>query len=513
MNVTKSMEIPAKFLESDSDDDDGISSTPPPSAPPSPTLPSLSLAPPPSLSLAPSSSSSSDIILPETEDIKAIEEATEVFYQDLNEKYKKEVDEVMANWEEIKRAVGAFGYEPFVEAGMDAERDEALQKVQKDYEAKMKDLEDQLVEAAAKLPEPKKAYISDSEKAFRDRYPSIFSKSHVEHDDADLEHRLHSLYYSRRDARHDSPPHFETREEAEHRKAEAKRLDSEAASRLAKEEVLKSLHTMKPMQRLETIVYKAKKSSDIDRQADELLQNYLNSQALKNLYMAEIPKRDQSKEGWRQFKEDVRAAFGKRKLELISEKEKSNISAFPYSSDESGSSSDEEEESPKTPSKLMSRSIEIAKKFGEVTPAAASRVGTAASQKGSESDSDNDDDEEYFRDDEEEEEEKDFDPRTLKSKAISEIMEDSRSAVKKAGGSLKQSARIDILTDLLDAVTKLKGVDRIRAFSLLKDGSLKYHGGNISVFEAKDNINRELRSLRKSSKSSSSTSTVTKKRH
>jgi len=267
---------------------------------------------------------------------------------------------------------------------------------------------------------------------------------------------------------------------------------------------------MKTMQRLETIIYKTTKSAKIDSQIDSLLQNYLNSNELKNMYMSEIPKRDQSKENWRQFKEDARAAFGRRKLELISEKEKSNISAFPYSSDESDSSSDEEEQSPKTPSKPMTRSVEIAKKFGEVTPAAASRVGTAASQKGSDSDSD---DEDYFED---AEEEKDFNPKTLKSRAMTEIMDESRSAVKNAGGRLSKSGRIDVLENLLDAVSKLRDVDRMSAIAFQPDGSVQYHGGTKSVFEIKYKIENELDELRgKSGKSGKkvSTNVATKKRH
>ena len=235
--------------------------------------------------------------------------------------------------------------------------------------------------------------------------------------------------------------------------------------------------------------------------------------------MDETPKKDQSKEGWRQFKEDVRAVFGKRKLELMSEKEKSNIAAFPYSSDESGSSSDSEEEvqSPKTPSKAMTRSVEIAKKFGEVTPAAASRVGTAASPKPSESNSDTDDDEEYFssmeedEEEEEEEEEKDFDSNTYKSKAVTKILDGSRSTLKRTR-QLSKSDREDILEDLWETCVQLerKGITRLRAMSFMKDGTIQYHTGNKSVFDIKFRIKEELKSLR--SKSGSKTVTVTKKK-
>jgi len=523
INVAKYMQIPAKFLESDSDDDDGSLSTPPsipPSTPPStPPLAPLNLNPlVPSLSLAPlspnASSSSSESILPKTEEVKEVEEATEALYSTLEELYHKAADKIVEEHATIKNIVASAGGDSVVETKLDDDKEDALQRLREEYDARFQQIEDRFIEGLDDMPKPNKDRIpiNVSEKAFMDRYPSIFAKNRVEYDEADLEHRLHSLYHSRRDARHDSPPHIETKEEAEHRKAEAKKLDAEAASRLAKDEVLKSLRSMKAMQRLETIIYKTKKSAKIDSQIDSLLQNYLNSTELKNMYMSEIPKTDQSKENWRQFKEDARAAFGKRKLELISEKEKSNISAFPYSSDESDSSSDEEEQSPKTPSKTMTRSVEIAKKFGEVTPAAASRVGTAASQKGSDSDSDDDDDEDYFED---AEEEKDFNPKTLKSRAMSEIMDESRSAVKNAGGRLSKSGRIDVLENLLDAVSKLKDVDRMSAIAFQPDGSVQYHGGTKSVFEIKYKIENELDELRgKSGKSGKkvSTNVATKKR-
>ena len=517
----------------------------------------------PSLSLAPPSSSS-EVILPRTEEVKEIEEATEAIYEDLYEKYRGAVDEVMAEWDEIKYSVGIYGYDRHVEDGMNARGAEQLDALKEDYEERIRSLEDQLAKAAVKLPEPNKFYSrpsgdSSATEALRNRYPSILSKytPTEEQEETRMQKRLvmlsnwlddpesqkeiekHKVEADKKRQKEEAeaaeakriwektrpkvapdstPFEPETQEEAERRKAEAKRIDMEAASRLKKEEVLKSVKESKAMLRLESIVWSAKKSSNIDRRTEDLLQSYLKGEELKTLYMDETPKKDQSKEGWRQFKENVRAVFGKRKLELMSEKEKSNISAFPYSSDESGSSSDSEEEvqSPKTPSKAMTRSVEIAKKFGEVTPAAASRVGTAASPKPSESNSDTDDDEEYFssmeedEEEEEEEEEKDFDSNTYKSKAVTKILDGSRSTLKRTR-QLSKSDREDILEDLWETCVQLerKGITRLRAMSFMKDGTIQYYTGNKSVFETKLGIKEKLKSLR--SKSDSKTVTVTKK--
>jgi hypothetical protein len=212
--------------------------------------------------------------------------------------------------------------------------------------------------------------------------------------------------------------------------------------------------------------------------------------------MAEIPKKDQSKEGWRQFKEDVRAKFGRRKIELIAEKEKSNISAFPYSSDEdssdSGSDKEVELQSPKTPKRSTTRSVDIAKKFGEVTPAAASRAGDASSD----SEDSSNDDEEYFDAESEEGEEKEFDPSTKTFKPVTEVLDASRESLTKHG-KLGMKQRIEILEDLQVAIGKLKVSERIKAVSFMQDGTLKYHGGTTSTFELREKVRSKLKELRK----------------
>jgi len=322
-----------------------------------------------------------------------------------------------------------------------------------------------------------------------------------EQEENKLMQRLSSLYETEEQAKErkawemSRSPQFEPKEESEHRRAEAKRLDMEAVAQLAKEDALNKLKDTKPMLRLETIVYRAKNSASIDKKVDTLLQDYLNSNELKSLYMAEIPKRYQSKEGWRQFKEDVRAKFGRRKIELIAEKEKSNISAFPYSSDESSSdSSDSDKEvelqSPKTPKRSTTRSVDIAKKFGEVTPAAASRAGDASSDS-----EDSSNDEEYF-DAESEEEEKDFDPSTKTFKPVTEVLDASRESLSKHG-KLGLKERIEILEDLQVAIGKLKVSERIKAVSFMQDGTLKYHGGTTSTFELREKVRSKLKELRK----------------
>ena len=219
INVAKYMEIPANFLESDSDDDDGSLSTPPLTPPSTPPLVPLNLNPlVPSLSLAPlspnASSSSSESILPKAEEVKEVEEATNTFYNILDEKYKKAVDKIVEEHVGYKDSILSFGGHSIIEAQIDAEKEDALQRLREEYDARIKKIEDRITGGLNALPEPKKEHISDSEKAFRDRYPSIFSRSNGEHSDADLEHRLHSLYHSQRDVRHESPPHLETKEEA-----------------------------------------------------------------------------------------------------------------------------------------------------------------------------------------------------------------------------------------------------------------------------------------------------------
>ena len=294
-------------------------------------------------------------------------------------------------------------------------------------------------------------------------------------------------------------PVFEGKEEAEQRKSEAKRIDMEAASQTAKEDALKLLKDARPMLRLQAIVYKAKNSASIDRQFDKLMQDYLDSTELKTFYMSEIPKKNQSKEDWRQFKEDVRGQFGRRKIELMAEKEKSNISAFPYSSDDSSDDSSSEEEqlsSPKTPRRSgTTRSVEIAKKFGEVTPAAISRSPEAAAV--SDSDSDSDDDEEYF-DAEPEEEEKDFEPTTNTFKPVTEVLEASRVALSNSkNAKLGMNERIKILEDLQVAIGKLKVSERIKSVSFMKDGTLQYHGGSTSTFILREKVKEKLTELYK----------------
>jgi hypothetical protein len=324
-----------------------------------------------------------------------------------------------------------------------------------------------------------------------------------EQEENKLMQRLSSLYETEEQAKErkawelSRSLEFEPKEESEHRRAEAKRLDMEAVAQLAKEDALNKLKDTKPMLRLETIVYRAKNSTSIEKQFDTLMQDYLNSDALKSLYMAEIPKRYQSKEGWRQFKEDVRAKFGRRKIELIAEKEKSNISAFPYSSDEDSSDSDKEVElqSPKTPKRSTTRSVEIAKTFGEVTPAAASRAGDASSDS-----EDSSDDEEYFDAESEESEEKEFDPSTKTFKPVTEVLDASRVALSKSKhGQLSTKQRIEILEDLQVAIGKLKEdpSTRVKSVSFKSNGSLQYHSGNITAFELREKVRTKLKELRK----------------
>jgi len=144
----------------------------------------------------------------------------------------------------------------------------------------------------------------------------------------------------------------------------------------------------------------------------------------------------------------------------------------------------------------MTRSVELARKFGEVTPAAASRVGTAASQKGSDSDKDEDEDEEYFDSDSDSEEEKEFNPKTMMFRPITEVLKASREALANKGGVLKTKQRIEILEDLQVAVAKLKGIDRVKRISFRQNGTIQYRGGTTSTFELRHKVKTKLTELR-----------------
>jgi len=291
---------------------------------------------------------------------------------------------------------------------------------------------------------------------------------------------------------------FEGKEEAEHRKAEAKRLDMEAAfhvtSQAAKEDVLKLLKDTRPMLRLESIVFGAKNSASLDKQYDKLMKDYLNSTALQSLYTKKIPKKNHSKEDWGQFKEVVQTHFERRKNQLIAEKVRHDEL---FNSSDDGSSEEEQLPSPKTPRSKRSgttRSVEIAKTFGPVTPAAISRSPEAAAV----SDSDSDNDEEYFDESEAEEEEKDFDPSTKAFKPVTEVLKASREALSRSQhGKLGIKERINILEDLLEAVTELKESvsDRIKSVSFKENGTLQYHAGNMSTFILKDKVKAKLKEL------------------
>jgi len=346
----------------------------------------------------------------------------------------------------------------------------------------------------------------------KSKYPSIFSEDQTltpEQVEWNLEQRLQSLNDTEEQAKErkawkmTQSPVFEGKEEAEHRKAEAKRLDMEAASHVtslaAKEDVLKLLKDTRPMLQLESIVFGAKNSASLDKQYDKLMKNYLNSIALQSLYTKKIPKKNHSKEDWGQFKEIAQTHFERRKNELIAEKVRHDEI---FNSSDDASSEEEQLPSPKTPRSKRSgttRSVEIAKTFGEVTPAAISRSPEAAAVSDSDSDpdSDPDNDEEYF-DLESEEEEKDFDPSSKTFKPVTEVLKASRVALS-THGKLGVKERIEILEDLLVAVGQLdENVSHtIKSVSFKDNGTLQYHAGAVSTFNLKGKVKSKLKQLYK----------------
>lgn len=545
------------LLESDSDDDladssglSGRSLLPPLAL----TVPislktTRNLSPPPLISSSganpPSLSLHAEAKADSKDDHQFEEETVDPFY-DLKIRYEIAANAIINDHAHRRNMTG--GDPEAVAAIEDSLRNKMTnlhEKTQEKLDNLKHEAEGELAEVIADLPKPYRSWDVNDPHAdtLRSRYPSILSKPTREEEQTErrldarlakfsnwlddpatqqeieketeerrkrkaeekrkLEEAMGRASSFKHKARVDDVPFDpETKEEAEHRKAEAKRIDTEAAAQVgqqvATQDALKKLKDTRPMIRLESIVYKAKNSASLDKQFDTLMQNYLTSDAVKSMYMTQIPKKYQSKEGWRQFKEDVRAHFGQRKIKLMAEKEKSNISAFPYSSDEDSSDSDvdndkaaDDKASPKTPRKSTTRSVELAKKFGEVTPAAAARAEDASA----EPESDNDDIEEYLDVYSNEEEEKEFDSSTKTFKPVTKVLEASRVALTKHG-KLSMKQRIDILEDLQEAVGKLRESERIKSVSFKKDGTLQYHGGTMSTFMLRDKVTKTLKVLR-----------------
>jgi hypothetical protein len=168
--------------------------------------------------------------------------------------------------------------------------------------------------------------------------------------------------------------HLPTKEELEAEKQEINEINRPAQSRVALENALTTITSKhsKPMMALKAIVYAGKTSKAIDQKTDKLVHEYWNSNELKNIFMRQTLLRDQSKESWLAFKEEVRSAIGKEKLKFLQEKKGGDFMVFPHDS----TSESESESSDDDAGAMSPRSPAIRKLVEKFETPPTSRSGT-----------------------------------------------------------------------------------------------------------------------------------------